>query len=233
MAVYSEQHQYIFFANPQTASKAISLTLRNKLGGVALPDREITRSGKTVALLHHTTYSQILAAGLLTEAQLEKLFKVTCVRNPYDQLVSKYIKYCARQGDDPSRYPWLEGVQSASPDNSFPQWLAWLSRHFEEIDKIATGTLEFLNHADLVIRFEALQAGFDEFLRHIGITEPMSVAEHNITKARAEGGATAPDAGTLKKKKKNYTEYYDDECVKVVEKLYEPVLTRFNYRFGA
>jgi hypothetical protein len=34
VAVYSEQHQYIFFANPQTASKAISLTLRNKLGGV-------------------------------------------------------------------------------------------------------------------------------------------------------------------------------------------------------
>ena len=50
VAVYSEQHQYIFFANPQTASKAISLTLRNKLGGVSLPDREITRSGKTVAL---------------------------------------------------------------------------------------------------------------------------------------------------------------------------------------
>jgi hypothetical protein len=232
MAVYSEQHKYIFFANPQTASKAIALTLRQKLGGVALPDHEITRNGKLVARLHHTTYSQILAAGLLSEEQLGKLFKFTCVRNPYDQLVSKYIKYCFRQGDDPARYPWLEGVEAAAPDNSFPQWLAWLSKRFEEIDKLAKGPLEFLAHADLVIRFEALQEGFDEFLRHISVTEPMSVTEYNITKGRVEGQAPAAEAAKPKKKKKNYTEYYDTACVEIVEKMYEPILKRYNYRFG-
>lgn len=235
MAVYSAQHKYIFFANPQTASKAISLTLRKKLGGVLLPDREITRNGKLVARMHHTTYTQVLAAGLLTEQQLAELFKFTCVRNPYDQLVSKYIKYCFRQGDDPARYPWLEGVEASSPDNSFPQWLAWLGKRFEEMDKLAKGPLDFLAHADLVIRFEALQAGFDEFLHHIGVTEPLSVTEYNITKGRADNGsagaASAADAKP-KKKKKNYTEYYDDDCIAIVEKLYEPILKRFNYRFG-
>jgi hypothetical protein len=232
MAVYSAERKYIFFANPQTASKAIALTLRQKLGGVALPDREITRNGKLVARLHHTTYSQILAAGLLTEEQLSKLFKFTCVRNPYDQLVSKYIKYCFRQGDDPTRYPWLDGVEAAAPDNSFPQWLVWLSKRFEEIDKLAKGPLDFLDHADLVIRFEALQEGFDEFLRHIGVTEPMSVTEYNITKGRVEGEAAAAEIAKPKKKKKNYTEYYDTACVDIVEKMYEPILRRFNYRFG-
>jgi hypothetical protein len=232
VAVYSAQHQYIFFANPQTASKAIALTLRRSLGGVSLPDREITRSGKVVARVHHTTYSQILAAQLLSEEQLGKLFKVTCVRNPFDQLVSKYIKHCDRLANDPAKYPWLEGVEAAAPDNSFPQWVAYLSKRYDEMDKLAKGPLEFLNHADLVIRFEALQEGFDEFLRHIGVAEPLSVTEYNITKGRAEGGASAPDAGKVKKKKKNYTEYYDTACVEVVEKLYEPIIKRFNYSFG-
>lgn len=227
MAVYSEQHRYIFFANPQTASKAIALTLKQKLGGVPLPDREITRNGKTVARLHHTTYSQLIAAGLLTPAQLDELFKFTCVRNPFDQLVSKYIKYVERFGNDPAKYPWLEGVDAAAPDNSFPQWLAWLGKHFEETEKVKNGLLEFLDHADLVIRFERLQEGFDEFLRHIGVTEPMSVIEHNVTKARADKAGPA-----VKRKKKSYTEYYDDGCVAVVERLYEPILKRFNYRFG-
>lgn len=232
MAVYSEQHQYIFFANPQTASKAIALTLKQKLGGVPLPDREITRNGKIVARMHHTTYSQVLAAGLLSEEQLAKLFKFTCVRNPFDQLVSKYIKHCDRLANDPAKYPWLEGVEVTAADNSFPQWVNYLSQRYGEIDKLAKGPLEFLSHADLVIRFEALQEGFDEFLRHIGVTEPLSVTEYNITKGRAEGGAAAPDAGKVKKKKKNYTEYYDPASIAVVEKLYEPILKRFNYRFG-
>lgn len=233
MAVYSAERKYIFFANPQTASKAIALTLRQRLGGKQFPDHEITRNGKLVARMHHTTYSQILAAGLLSEEELAKLFKFTCVRNPFDQLVSKYIKYCFRQGDNPARYPWLEGVEAASPDNSFPQWLAWLMKRFEEMDRLAKGPLEFLEHADLVIRFEALQEGFDEFLRHVGVTEAMSVTEFNITKGRVEGEAPAAEvAAKPKKKKKNYTEYYDTACVEIVEKMYAPILKRFNYRFG-
>lgn len=230
MAVYSAQHKYIFFANPQTASKAIALTLRKKLGGVSLPDREITRDGKTLARLHHTTYSQILAAGLLTEEQLAGLFKFTCVRNPFDQLVSKYIKYCERFGGDPTKFPWLEQASGPAGEHSFPQWLAWLAQHYEEIDKLRTGPLEFLSHADHVIRFEALQEGFDEALRRIGVSEPLSVFEHNITKGRAD---TAAPAVAAKPRKKRYTEYYNDEAIAVVQRLYAPILERFDYRFGA
>lgn len=234
MAVYSEQHRYIFFANPQTASKAIALTLREKLGGVPLPRQEIMRNGKVLARMHHTTYSQVLAANLLTEQQLEQLFKFTCVRNPFDQLVSKYIKHCARLSDDPARYPWLEGVKPSSAEHSFPQWLAYLAQVYEETDRLAKGPLEFLAHADLVIRFESLQDGFDEFLRRVGIEERFSVTEYNVTKGRSDTSeATAAPDAPPKKKKKNYTEYYDPACIALVERLYEPILERFDYRFGA
>lgn len=232
MAVYSEQYKYIFFANPQTASKAIAKTLREKLAGRALPERELTRNGKLVARVHHTTYAQIVDAGLLSEEQLAELYKVTCIRNPFDQLVSKYLKYCDRHANTPAKYPWLEGHPEPLPENSFPLWLSWLGKRFEEIDKIARGPLDFLDHADHVIRFEAIQKGFDEFMQHIGVTEPLSVTEYNVTKARAAAGAASPDAATVKKKKKIYTEYYDETCIGVVQKLYAPILERFNYKFG-
>lgn len=236
MAVYSARYGYIFFANPQTASKAIALTLRKRLGGVALPDREISRDGKTLARLHHTTYSQILAAGLLSKRELDGLFKFTCVRNPFDQLVSKYIKYCQRYGDKPASYPWMQGLDpSAHAEHSFGPWLAWLETRFVENDKLRHGPLEFLDHADLVIRFEALQEGFDEFLRRIGVDEPLSIFEHNVTPGRADtGAAVATEAAAASRpKKKRYTEYYDADSVARVERLYAPILQRFDYRFEA
>lgn len=234
MAVYSEQHRYIFFANPQTASKAIALTLREKLGGVPLPKHEILRNGKVVARMHHTTYSQLVATDLMTEEQLEQLFKFTCVRNPFDQLVSKYIKHCARLSDDPSRYPWLQGLKASPAENSFPQWLAYLVQVYKETDRLTKGPLDFLAHADLVIRFESLQDGFDEFLRRVGIDEPLSVTEYNVTRGRADtSGATVAQEAPPQRKKKNYTEYYDAACIAMAEKLYEPILKRFDYRFGA
>lgn len=232
MAVYSAERRYIFFANPQTASKAIALTLREKLGGVSIPEREVTRSGKVVARVHHTTYSQMLAARLMTEDELHGLFKFTCVRNPFDQLVSKYIKHCERLTHNPARYPWLEGVPATSPENSFPQWLSFLSERYGERDKLAKGPLEFLNHADHVIRFEALQEGFEAFLRYIGVTDPLAIGEFNITRGRAEVSEASGAAGTAKATKRKYTEYYDARTIALAERMFEPVLQRFNYRFG-
>lgn len=234
MAVYSEQHKYIFFANPQTASKAIALTLRQKLGGESLPDREITRNGKIVARRHHSTYSQLIDAELLTAAQMDALYKFTCVRNPYDQMVSKYLKHAYRLANDPSQYPWLEGTTATSPDNSFPQWLAYQHKRFIEIEKLDKGPLEFIRHADLVIRFESLQAGFDEFLAHIGHPEPLSVIEHNITEARKDATAKDPAAApTEVKRKKKYVDYYDEAGVATVQQMFAPIIERFGYRFEA
>lgn len=248
MATYSEKRQYIFFANPQTASKAIALTLRKRLDGVRLPQQELRRNGEVVVRQHHTTYRQLVDSGLLSEAQMGGLFKFTCIRNPFDQMVSKYLKYCERVGNDPSRFKWLQGAApSSSREHSFPEWFTWIGGHYREIDKINTGPLEFIRHADLVIRFESLQKGFDEFLHRIGVSERIPVFEHNVTGARLDPVAEAPAAApaatmtatatttgatTATARKKRYTEYYDDRTIEAVSRLYAPVIERFGYRFG-
>lgn len=233
MATYSEKRQYIFFANPQTASKAIALTLRKRLDGVRLPQQELRRNGEVVVRQHHTTYRQLVDSGLLSEDQMGGLFKFTCIRNPFDQMVSKYLKYCERVGNDPSRFKWLQGATPSSRDHSFPEWFTWIGGHYREIDKINTGPMEFIRHADLVIRFESLQQGFDEFLHRIGVKERIPVFEHNVTPARQDPSAESPaTTPTETARKKRYTEYYDDPTVAAVSRLYAPVIERFGYRFG-
>lgn len=251
MAVYSEKYRYIFFANPNTASKAIAKTLIEKLEGKPMPDKEIKDGEQRLVRRHHSTYTQLVNAGLMTEPQLDALFKFTCVRNPFDQMVSKYVKHCARLDNDASKYPWLkagkkedkkaakenkgprEGKKTAasavavpeqatlSLSDGFGHWLRHIEGRFAASNKMENGPLDFLGHADFVIRFEALQQGFDEVQQKLGISPPIQVEEFNVTAARAESP----------QKKRSYRDYYTPESVEIVTRMFAPVIEQFGYQF--
>lgn len=231
MAVFSERYNYIFFANPQTASKAIAKTLIDKVDGKQMPEKEITRDGNLLVRKHHASYSQLVEADLMSAAKLDGMFKFTCVRDPFDQLVSKYLKHCERLKNDETSYPWLKkakrgtiGVDEATVKNrGFALWLLHLRERYVKTSKIEDNIMDFLDHADLVLRFESLSDGFAEFLKRVGIEESIPIVEFNVTEARAE----AP------KKKRNYADFYDPASVKLVETMYAPVIERFGYRFLA
>lgn len=233
MAVYCAHHKLIFFANPQTASKAIALTMRERLGGVNVPpDGSLYDGDRLVVRKHHATYTQLVEAGLMSAAQLDALLKFTCVRNPFDQMVSKYLKYVDRvDTKSTKKAAWrkdaanLKAKQDAGVTNpDFAAWLEFLFKTFDKVGKMESGPLNFLNHADHVIRFEKLADGFAEVQRQAGIAEPVAIIEHNVTAARVEAPGT--------KVKKRYTDYYDPASVALVEKTYAEVLQRFGYRFG-
>lgn len=284
MAVYSDQYNYIFFANPNTASKAIAKTLKEKLDGKRIPGPKAD-TGAVKVRPHHCTYTQLVDSGLMTAEKLEGLFKFTGVRNPYDQMVSKYVKHCQRLENNPEKYPWakegasedadfdddddddqpkakgkgkaaggkakdpskaaakgkaaataagqaagtnVRGLVLVKPNDQinaqqadFLNWLRLMDMKYSKVGKMENGPLEFLAHADYVIRFEALQDGFAEVVKRIGAPEPVEIVEFNITKAREE----AP------KKKKSYKDYYTPEAQAIVAKMFGPVIERFGYQF--
>ena len=263
MAVYSDRYKFIFFANPNTAIKAIAKTLREKLEGRPIPEKEVRDGDNLLVRKHHATYTQLVSAGLMTDEKLAGLFKFTCVRNPFDQMVSKYVKHCARLDNDVSRYPWLRadkkaekqagkaaaaekpvkaGKKTAVPASvapsaavaaapadpvaalqaDFASWLKHIDGRFAETSKIEKGPMDFISHADYVIRFEALQEGFLEVQKRVGISPPVEVEEFNVTAARAESP----------KKKRGYSDYYTPESVAIVERMFAPVIAQFGYRFG-
>ncbi|HJV70896.1 sulfotransferase family 2 domain-containing protein [Ideonella sp.] len=227
MAVYSTRYRYIFFANPQAASKAIAKTLEESLEGQPMPAREIRVNGELVVKKHHATWQQLQDFDLMTRAQLDALFKFTSVRNPYDLLVSRYFKRKGRFVDAPDKYRWaqdnprIKASMQAAQELPFPEWLAGQLQRHREKDKTVKGPLEYLDHADYVIRFEALQAGFDEVLKRLGIAEAIPIVSENVTVERAQGSA-----------KRHYTEFYDDASRALVSRVYAPIIERFGYSFG-
>jgi hypothetical protein len=227
MAVYSLRHRYIFFANPQTASKAVARTLREALDGQAIPEREVVKGGVVIAKKHHATWADLQEAGLMTREQLDALFKFTCVRNPYDLLVSRYLKRRGRFTEEPEQYKWAQNNErirnsmGAAQELSFPEWVAQEFKRHAEKGRTVTGPLEYLDHADHVIRFEALQAGFDEVVQRLGLPAPIPLVSENVTSERS--------GGTVKR---HYTEYYDEPSRKLVSQVYAPIIERFGYRFG-
>jgi hypothetical protein len=227
MAVDSLKHGYIFFANPQTASKAISRTLERELEGEALHKRLSQEQKAPLKKLHHLTYGIVVEHELLPRDELDGLVRVTGIRNPYDLMVSRYLKHRERFTNEAERYKWVrrqdkEGIQrsvAAASEKSFPEWIQ--AQYGSK--RTAKGYRQYLDHADAIIRFEAIQEDFDALLRRIGVDWPITVQRENVTTQRA-----SEDAG---KKKRSYADFYDDDSRALIGRLFEPVIDRFGYRF--
>ncbi|HSI56122.1 MAG TPA: hypothetical protein VLA16_01115 [Ideonella sp.] len=239
MAIYSERYRCIFFANPQTGSKAIAKTLKDKLEGVAVPAHEVVRDGQVIVRGHHATYQQLIDGELMSADQLAGLLKFTGVRNPFDLLVSRYLKRRGRFVTEPEKYQWaqrkakVKASMEAAQEQPFAQWIVGQLSRLADKERTAKGPFEFLDHADIVIRFEALQAGFDQVLDRIGVTKPVEIAPFNVTAERTAadaGSGEAPPAEAAPKR--HYTEFYDDTSRALVARVYAPVIERFGYTFG-
>jgi hypothetical protein len=149
------------------------------------------------------------------------------VRNPYDLLVSRYLKRKGRFAENPEKYKWaqtnsrIQASMKAAVGQTFPEWCAIELKRHRDRGSTVKGPLEYLDHADYVIRFEALQAGFDEVLARLGIEGPIPIARENVTVERKDG-----------ERRRHYTEYYDEPSREWVTRAWAPVIERFGYTFG-
>lgn len=227
MAVFSSKYNYLFLASPQTGSKAINKTLLEQVEGQQVPPSDVRKNGKVVANKHHTTIKMLLNANLLTSEQVKGAFKFTGVRNPFDLLVSRYMKLRGRFAGDGDKANWAKKNEALNDrvemaaKLEFPAWLQEVHKEFLSGEKTFKGPMLFLEGVDHVIRFESLQQGFDEAMAKVGVTTPVQVVQHNVTTERvSESG-----------KKRDYREFYDQPSIALVERLYEPVFERFGYTF--
>ena len=204
--IISNTHRFIFFAVPKTGTHSIRRALRPQLGDddheqVALFERKKLPFKETRHIEHgHLSARQIRP--VLGEDIFQAYFKFAFVRDPFDRFVS----YCAFMSRE-------DGAFKRDP-MAFMKHVIRVIRPYRHL--LFRPQFEFLcdDHGqpvmDFVGRVECMQDDFDAICDRLGLQQT------------SLGKANTSERG-------DYRQYYDDELVEMVGRLYRRDLELFGY----
>jgi len=231
MAIICRKYNLLFIMTPRTASTAIGKVLCDELGGEFLPEKDILDSrGYNKVPKKHSTLAQLIGERLISKEEASSLLKFTCVRDPFDSLVSLYLKkrnkYQALVGD---RKSFLYRTPGFAKDLKFCKkhsFNAWIFRYYGPaaiLRKVVGYKLslyeKYTAGMDEIIRYENLQKDFHDILKKADITAHLpAVPCVNVTMSKnKEGGKPR--------------QYYNKISRKIVEYVFRDDLDRFGYKF--
>ena len=203
--MFSLTHRFLFVHVPKTAGNAIQgalsayaddqiVTLAAHQDGV---ERFEVRSSKYNTVKHSSLsdYQREYGGDLL-----ERLFKFTCVRNPWDRCISHY--FSPHRGNVTwDRVAFLQFVAAEVKP----------LQHYLGRDASADRALsKCLDDMNAVIRYESLQSDFDAVCASIGI--PLVVLPRRNASQRG-----------------NYLDYYDTESAAHIGDMFAQEIQHFGY----
>jgi len=212
----SDKYGFLFIHIPKTAGNSIAFAL-SPYSECALEPAKKIRGTKDdfdnfwlvdTALGRHKHLTLKQYADFLGENKLEQYFVFTCIRNPWDRIVSLYFHRKLRKGDDASREAGFNRQEFAefideNTGESYNDFKSYLD--FVSID----GEVR----ADAVIRYENLQEGFNRVCAHLNLPT-MELPHKN------------------RSRHKGYVHYYDPQLSEMVRQKYIKDIAYFGYRFG-
>lgn len=227
MAIICQQHRLLFIQAPRTGCTAIEKLLVDHFGGESLPSEDILDSDGFVRVgRKHCTVKQLLDEKILPTDYATRYTTVTTVRNPFDSLVSLYVKkresYQERLQDPAS---WVHRVRGYVEDmeycrtHTFEEWLfkryavSPIDRLLGRRHRSLSG--RYTDGVARVLRFERLQADFESVMRHLGIDGDLTIPSINITRQR----------------RNTFQDYYTPDARRLVEYVFGPELDRYGYTF--
>ena len=171
------------------------------------------------SLSKHSTLMDYRRA-INNDKKMEKIYKFTCVRNPWDRMISLYFYRSAKRGV----FKWSKRdfINMFDKNNGMPNRTCFdylttrgggnLSRLIGNNYKLKQ-MLGIKPEVNFIIKFEHLQTDFDNVCKEIGI--PKHILPH-----------------TNKSRHENYINYYDDELITLVGEKHRDDIEYFGYKFG-
>ena len=227
MAILCPNYRLLFIQAPRTGCTAVEKLLLERFGGESLPSADVLDADGFIRVgRKHCSIRQLLAEGLIPSAYERQFTTVVTVRNPYDSLVSLYVKkretYQALLADPAS---WVHKVRGFVEDiqfcrtHSFEEWLA---------KRYAVGRIDrllgrgrrslygrYTDGVAVIMRFERLQQDFEAVMRRLGV----------------EGDVTIPSINATRQRTGSYQDYYTPEARRIVEYVFQPELEQYGYTF--
>ena len=227
MAILCQQHGLLFIQAPRTGCTAIEQLLLERFGGRSVPPENILdKDGFVRVQRKHCTVPQLLREGLLHASYHHRLTTVTTVRNPFDSLVSLYVKKREAYHDrltDPSS--WVHQLRGYVEDmefcrtHTFEEWI--LKRYaVSRVDRLlGRGKRSlygrYVEGVAVVMRFERLQQDFEAVMRSLGV----------------DGDVTIPNVNPTRQRQTSYQSYYTPAVRRLVEYVFKPDLDKYGYAF--
>ncbi len=227
MAILCRDHRLLFIQAPRTACTAIEVLLVKRFGGEPLPATDILDArGFARVQSKHCTITQLRGEGLIPADYASRYTTVTAVRNPFDSLVSLYVKKRDKyQKDVADPASWVHKVRGYVEDiefcrtHSFSEWAArrYAVSRFDRLLGKGRRSLygRYTAGVEKVMRFERLQQDFEAVMRSLGAQDDVTIPSVNRTSQRSS----------------SYQEYYTPETRKLVDYVFRRELELYGYSF--
>ena len=206
--IVSHQHRFIFVASPKTGTHSVRQGLRDHLGERDMEQARLFVEKQfpipEIARMGHGHISFAEIRPFLGEETFRDYFKFAFVRNPFDRFVSYCAFATSREGSfarDPKRV-MRHFLFTAPP----LQHVIFRPQHLFLTDM--DGRLL----ADRLGKVETMQADYDGICAQIGI-------------------ATSPLDHANRSRRGDYRDYYDQELIDGVAKIYARDLELFGYDY--
>ena len=228
MAVICPDFNLLFIMSPRSGCNAVAQVLFEKLGGRFVVDHEIRDAdGQFRLRQRHCTLGELLDHCAISPALRDRLTVFSTVRNPFDSLVSLYVKKATRYQtllNDPNS--WIHGLRGFADDirycgsHSFDEWI---QKHYSvhpvrrllgrgRNKKLCT---RYIEGVDVVLRFESLEESFRDLLNGRELAGSWRLPHVNSTESR--------DC--------DYRRYYTRKSRRLIEYGLGRELIRLGYRF--
>jgi hypothetical protein len=193
MAIICRQHGLLFIMTPRTACTAIGDLLCSSYGGEFIPPDDILdSSGRIRIQKKHSTLSELIGDGLLTEKDAESLLKFAAVRNPFDTLVSLYFKQRLKYQPllaDPNSWvnrlgPLYAKNMRYAQTHTFNQWVFKKCRRQFAKRLLGVPPSMFAGHTrgvDTVMRYERIEQDLQAVFQKAGIKAAARIPSVNRT----------------------------------------------------
>lgn len=205
--IISTSHKFVFAAIPKTGTHSVRRALREHMGPQDMEQVGLFVQSKLpipeLARLGHGHITLAELKPFMKPDEFSAFFKFAFVRNPFDRFVS-YSSFITREVGHFDRDP--KKVMHYFLAN--PPWEHILFRPQHEFVTDKDGKLL----TDYIGRVEQMQRSYDEICSLIGIA---SARLDQVNSSRRKG----------------YRDYYDQELIDGVAKLYAKDLEYFGYEF--
>lgn len=227
MAIICRKYNLLFIMTPRTACTSIGELLCKHYEGEFIPAQDVLDSRGLITLQRkHSTLSELIKHELLTKEEAHSLFKIAAVRNPFDSLVSLYLKQRSKYRpllDDPTswvhRSPRYADNMRYAKTHSFDEWLFSVS--YRKVIKRLLGLnpsmfSEYTRGVNMVLRYETIEKDLKHAFRKADI--PWKAALPLVNQTGEKSGCP-------------YKSYYSRFSAHVVAFVYAADLREYSFQF--